>query len=250
MLSYHTASAGTGITVAQGSPVTLHWSMTGGVQDCKGDTPDYKSSFGDGVASAWKTTHTADASGNGSVSFLSVQAPVGSYHFTCTHYDANHVAVATDSAVLTVVAPACTNGANNPTACNTCTSPLVWNGTSCVAAPVTPPAGTTPPARSPAATTPAGITPPGGSASSGTPTLSITANPTRVRSGGSSTITWNASGVTSCSVTGPGLSSSSKTGTKSLAITTQSVYTLACQTSGAPMTQTATVNVVPGFQEF
>lgn len=32
MLSYHTVSAGTGISVTQGSLVTLHWQFTGGIQ--------------------------------------------------------------------------------------------------------------------------------------------------------------------------------------------------------------------------
>jgi len=36
----------------------------------------------------------------------------------------------------------CTNGANNPPACNTCTAPQIWNGTSCVAAPASCPATT------------------------------------------------------------------------------------------------------------
>ena len=41
-----------------------------------------------------------------------------------------------------------------------------------------------------------------------------------------------------------------KQGIQSVAITQQSLYTLTCQTSGNPVTQTAIVNVVPGFQEF
>lgn len=122
MLSYHTASAGAGISVTQGSPATLHWSMTGGVQDCKGVT-DYPLSAGDGVKAAWTTTHTADASGNGAVSFPSVKADVGkSYTFSCTNL-ATGVA---DTAVLTIVAP--------------CGAGTVWNGVTCV--PSAPAAGT------------------------------------------------------------------------------------------------------------
>jgi hypothetical protein len=82
------------------------------------------------------------------------------------------------------------------------------------------------------------------------PTATITATPVQVRSGNTSTIAWNASQVTSCAVSGPGLSSTSLSGSQSLTITTQSTYTITCQTLGAPVTQSATVNVVPTFQQF
>ncbi|MDP2651687.1 MAG: CARDB domain-containing protein, partial [bacterium] len=98
---------------------------------------------------------------------------------------------------------------------------------------------------------------PGGSANSNVvtvtvlePTVTITANPTRVVTGSNSTISWSASQVNSCTVSGPGLSSATLSGSQSVVISTQSTYTITCQTDGAPITQSVTVNVTPLFQEF
>ncbi|MFZ2167897.1 MAG: hypothetical protein WAV50_03455 [Minisyncoccia bacterium] len=82
------------------------------------------------------------------------------------------------------------------------------------------------------------------------PSASISAAPTRVKTGQSTAISWSASGVTSCAVSGPGISSATKSGSQSVAITVQSTYTITCQTNGAPLTQSVTVNVEPDFQEF
>lgn len=263
MFFYHTrtASAGVSISVVQGSPVTLHYGMTGGVQDCNGDT-NYPRNLADGVYAAWVIPHYADANGNGAVSFPSVTAPAGSYNFSCT----NLATGVTDSATLTVVAP--------------CGAGTVWNGAACV--PSAPAAGTPGQGGTPSAActlpwggviqsgesvtayqtssvaSPATCQPPtaetrtclsgvlSGSyqyqtctVQGGPATASISASPTRVRSGSSSTVTWSASGVTSCTVSGPGLSSTSKQGSQSATITQQSLYTLTCQTSGAPVSETA-----------
>lgn len=88
------------------------------------------------------------------------------------------------------------------------------------------------------------------------PTGTITANPTRVKSGSSSTITYSATGITtSCTVTGPGVNqtipansctvpgSSVSTG----ALTTQSVYILTCD--GVERGRVV-VNVLPKIIEF
>lgn len=88
------------------------------------------------------------------------------------------------------------------------------------------------------------------------PTGTITANPTRVKSGDSSTITYSATGITnSCTVTGPGVNqtipansctvpgSSASTGP----LTTQSVYILTCD--GVERGR-AVVNVLPKIIEF
>lgn len=93
-----------------------------------------------------------------------------------------------------------------------------------------------------------------------TPTLTITAVPDRVRAGQSSTITWSASGINGenadCTVTGPGVSWSSAvsavpvcsaSGSATATISTQSTYTLTCDNA---QPKTATVNVIPNFQEF
>lgn len=82
--------------------------------------------------------------------------------------------------------------------------------------------------------------------SGGAPNISISAVANRVHVGESSTVSWSATGVTSCTVSGPGLSSTAKTGSKAIAITAQSVYTITCD----GITKTATVSIVPGFKEF
>lgn len=89
--------------------------------------------------------------------------------------------------------------------------------------------------------------------------LTITATPARVRSGQSTTLTWNATGVNgqnaTCSVSGPGVSwtssvttspSCSASGTATTVINTQSTYTLTCN----GVSKSVTVNVIPNFIEF
>lgn len=93
----------------------------------------------------------------------------------------------------------------------------------------------------------------------GTPELTITATPSRVRVGQTSAIAWSATGVpgasASCTVSGPGVSWSSAvtaspqcsaTGSANPTIITQSTYTLTCGGSS----KSVTVNVIPNFQEF
>jgi len=89
--------------------------------------------------------------------------------------------------------------------------------------------------------------------------VSITADPTRVRSGGQSVISWSATDVknNSCSVSGPGIPS--RTGFSSVAttsdtaynISTQSTYTITCKNiDNVSITNSVMVNVIPAFQEF
>ena len=84
-----------------------------------------------------------------------------------------------------------------------------------------------------------------------TPSLSITANPTRVRSGNSSNITWNATNVNSCAVTGPNFSASGTSGgpQSTGALTFQSTYTLLCQTDTGPVSASVTVTLIPSIIE-
>jgi hypothetical protein len=98
---------------------------------------------------------------------------------------------------------------------------------------------------------------PGGSANSNNapvtvlqPTASISANPTRVKTGTNSQISWSASQVKSCVVSGPGLSSTNLSGSPFVTVNAQSTYTITCQTNGTPITKSVTVNVLAGFQEF
>lgn len=91
----------------------------------------------------------------------------------------------------------------------------------------------------------------------GTASPTLTASPTRVVSGGTSTLTLSAGGVDStCTLTGPGINTSytptscnvsSRTVTTP-AITNQSVYTLSCD--GGERTAQAVVNIIPKVQEF
>lgn len=77
--------------------------------------------------------------------------------------------------------------------------------------------------------------------------LSVTATPDRVASGGSATVEWSADAACSCTISGPGLSSSGATGSAAVAdITRQSTYTLSCGSAS----DSATVNIIPRFEEF
>lgn len=80
------------------------------------------------------------------------------------------------------------------------------------------------------------------------PTATISVTPTRVKSGGTATVTWSSTDTTSCSVTGPGFSASGTSGSQAATVTSQSTYTVSCNSGAA--TATAKVNVVPTFQEF
>ncbi|MBU0750236.1 hypothetical protein KKH15_01840, partial [Patescibacteria group bacterium] len=87
-----------------------------------------------------------------------------------------------------------------------------------------------------------------------TPAATISASPTRVRSGSNSTITWSAENVQgSCTISGPGVNqtvpstacavpSTSVTAT----ISAQSVYQISC--TGA--TDSVVVNLLPLIEEF
>ncbi len=99
----------------------------------------------------------------------------------------------------------------------------------------------------------------GASCPTGTADLTITASPTRVRQGETSTVTWTASGVggadTTCTLSGPGVSESSGpiappscsfAGNASPVINTQSVYTLTC----GSQSESVIVNVIPRIIEF
>ena len=76
------------------------------------------------------------------------------------------------------------------------------------------------------------------------PTVSLSASPTSVSAGQSSTLTWNSINATSCTASGawsgdPGVSGSKSTG----ALNQTSTYTLTCTGSGGSASQSATVTV-------
>lgn len=93
----------------------------------------------------------------------------------------------------------------------------------------------------------------------GSPDLTITATPARLREGQSTALTWSATGVNgqsaTCTVSGPGVSWSSAvsaapvcsaSGSANPTISTQSTYTLTC----GGVSESVTVNVIPNFTEF
>ncbi|MHB1769624.1 MAG: hypothetical protein ACYCPH_00900 [Minisyncoccota bacterium] len=91
------------------------------------------------------------------------------------------------------------------------------------------------------------------------PTVSINAAPSRVVSGGATTISWNASNVNTCTITRNGAlwksltanSSNVVSGSAPDTITSQTVYVMNCNGSaGATAAATQIVNVVQSFQEF
>jgi hypothetical protein len=94
------------------------------------------------------------------------------------------------------------------------------------------------------------------------PTASLSADPTRVRSGSSSTISWSASDVTSCSITRNGAAWKSSlaangagqvSGSSADTIATQTAYVIDCvdeSGGGATAQASVVVNVVPDFTEF
>ena len=88
------------------------------------------------------------------------------------------------------------------------------------------------------------------SSAPGAPSVSLTADPQLVRSGGSTTIKWTSTGATRCSISGPSLSLSALSGTKLVSnITQASLYTLTCSNSGKTTTDTVRVSLVPSYQE-
>jgi hypothetical protein len=80
--------------------------------------------------------------------------------------------------------------------------------------------------------------------------LSITADPSTVRYGESSTITWTSRNADSCTVTGPNLNATTLNDSETVSdITSESVYTLRCSQGGTTHEKSVTVKVLPSSQE-
>jgi len=76
------------------------------------------------------------------------------------------------------------------------------------------------------------------------PVVSITARPTSVASGGSSTLTWSTSGATSCAASGSWSGAVATSGSQTTgALTQNATYTLTCGGSGGTATASASVSV-------
>ena len=78
------------------------------------------------------------------------------------------------------------------------------------------------------------------------PTVTLAANPTSIASGGSSTLTWNSTGATSCTASGGWTGTKTTTGSQSTgALTATTTFTLTCSGLGGSANQSATVTVHP-----
>lgn len=79
------------------------------------------------------------------------------------------------------------------------------------------------------------------------PTCTISANPSSIVSGNSSTLTWSSTNATSCTGTGAWSGTKAVSGSASVYPTTTSTYGLSCTGSGGTRTCSTTVTVVPAF---
>jgi hypothetical protein len=81
------------------------------------------------------------------------------------------------------------------------------------------------------------------SGSSTTPTVSISANPASITSGGSSTLSWNSTNTTSCTASGVWTGTKATSGSQSVSPTATSTYNLSCTGIGGTANASATVTV-------
>ena len=158
-------------------------------------------------------------------------------------------AAATQTATVTVnpAAPTVTLSASPTTISSGGNSTLTWsstNATSCTAS-VTPTTtttytltctgagGTTSPASTTVTVAPA-------------PTVTLSASPTTISSGGSSTLTWSSTNATSCTASGGWTGAEAISGALGVTPTTTTTYTLACTGAGGTTSPASTtVTVVP-----
>ncbi len=95
----------------------------------------------------------------------------------------------------------------------------------------------------------------GGGTESSLPALDLRVVPSLVRSGATTKVHWSATNVDSCSVSGQNGDAwngiqSPLGGKTSRPITAETTYTLSCHTpDGATLTKSATVRIIPTFQE-
>src|SRR6185503_6026539 len=76
------------------------------------------------------------------------------------------------------------------------------------------------------------------------PTVSLTANPTSVVSGGASTLTWSSTNATTCTASGGWSDTKATSGSQSTgAVTTNSSYALTCTGAGGSASASASVAV-------
>lgn len=156
----------------------------------------------------------------------------------------------TCTAPQTLVNGVCTNPVT------TCTAPqTLVNGvctTPSTTTTVTPPVGGTPVNQDGGGPNNQGGQNQGGQGNQGSPSVTISADPARVQSGGTSTISWTLNNVNNCTITKNGTQwksnvSSSGNSTPPETITSQTIYTITCPSTSP---ESVTVNILPVFQEF
>jgi len=76
-----------------------------------------------------------------------------------------------------------------------------------------------------------------------TPTLTLSASPTSLTSGQSTTLTWSSTNATSCTASNGWTGTKATSGTQTLSPTANTTYTLTCTGAGGTTTQSATVTV-------
>ena len=271
-------------SIAYGAQATLSWSSTDATS-CTAGGPWSNASNplgpGSGLTNPLTTTTTftfqctgaggtsplqsvtvtvAPAPVNGSCSALHYNCAAGTstnnvngvsaYTWSCAGTSGGTTASCSETKPATVSltpSPATINAGQSTT--------LTWSSTNAVSCTwangqIAGPSGTL--SVSPAATTSYGIT--CGTATTYTTVTvlnpkihSFTATPSRVHSGDTSVIAWSTSQANNCVVSGPGLSVTSNNGSQPVTITSKSTYTITCD---AIPSQTATVNVVPAYQQF
>ncbi len=226
-------------TVTSGNSATLTWTAANATS-CSASGP-------------W--TGSKAVSGSQSTGALNASA---TYSLTCT--GAGGVATQTATVSVTDPAPVVTISANPTTLKSGSTSTLTWSSTHATSCTASGGWGGTEPVSGSITTVALSTTTKftltctgsGGSASQSTtvtvaatpPTVSLSASPQSVASGGTSMLTWNSSAATACTASGGWSGSLATSGSKSTAaITATTTYTLACTGSGGTATQSATVTV-------
>jgi thermitase len=85
----------------------------------------------------------------------------------------------------------------------------------------------------------------GGSSSTPAPTVSLSASPSSIIAGQSSTLTWSSTNATSCTATGGWSGTRATSGSLAVSPTSNSTYTLTCTGAGGSASSSATVLVAP-----
>ena len=84
------------------------------------------------------------------------------------------------------------------------------------------------------------------SAATPTPTVTLSASPTSITSGGTSMLTWSSTNATSCTASGSWTGTKATSGTETVSPLADATYTLTCTGTGGNANQSATISVAGG----